>query len=385
MTATAPPRTTRWTVETVTDGAALWALEAEWEDLYARAVGATPFQRHAWVHSWWTEYGSAGRLRVVLVRRDDRLVAAAPLRLVRRGPVRVLVALGGDESDYHDVLLDTECALQAAEKLAHALLRSPGWDVLDLVEVRAGAGAELLAAAWPAARHWQGNGAFCQELRYGSVGEFVAGLPKHTAKTMKRKLRKIEAAPITSRAVPAADVPAAVGDLLALHAGQWADRSVSAEHLRPRFRRHLTGALTRMVERDQATITEYRCQGEVVVVDLELVGPEFMGTYLAGFDPSLREHVDIAVLMLTRAFGEVERRGLPGLSLLRGDEPYKLHWRPTAARNRRLMLGRTGPALGYARAVLLRGVLADAGRDRYPKLRQARNTLRSQLGQLRRP
>lgn len=384
MTATAPARTTRWTVETITDGAELWALEAEWEDLYARSLGATPFQRHAWVHSWWAEYGG-GRLRTVLVRQDGRLVAAAPLRLIRRGPVTVLAALGGDESDYHDVLLDRDCAAEAAEKLAHALLRSPGWDVLDLVEVRAGAGAELLAAAWPAARRWRGHGAFCQELRFGSVPEFVAGLPKHTAKTMKRKLRKIEAAPITSRAVPPADVPAAIGALLDLHAGQWAGRSVSAEHVRPRFRRHLTGALTRMVEKDQAVITEYRCQGEVVVVDLELAGPDFMGTYLAGFDPALREHVDIAVLMLTRAFGEVERRGMPGLSLLRGDEPYKLHWRPTAARNQRLLLGRTAVARGYARATLLRGALADAGRDRYPKLREARNTLRSQLGRLRQP
>jgi CelD/BcsL family acetyltransferase involved in cellulose biosynthesis len=385
MTATAPARTTRWSVETVTDGAALWALEAEWEDLYARSVGATPFQRHAWVHSWWTEYGAAGTLRVVLVRRDDRLVAAAPLRLLRRGPFRVLGPLGGDQSDYHDVLLAAGGAAEAAEKLAHALLRLPGWDVLDLVGVRAGAGAALLAAAWPEARRWQGEGALCQELRYGSVPEFVAGLPKHTAKTVKRKLRKIAAAPITSRPVPAAEVPAAIGDLLALHAGQWAGRSVSAEHLRPRFRRHLTGALTRMVEKDQAVITEYRCQDRVVVVDLELAGPEFMGTYLAGFDPALREHVDIAVLMLTRAFGEVERRGLPGLSLLRGDEPYKSHWYPTAARNQRIMLGRTGPALGYARLTLLRGRLADAGRERYPKLREARVTVRSQLGRLRRP
>jgi CelD/BcsL family acetyltransferase involved in cellulose biosynthesis len=383
MTATAPARTTRWSVETVTDSAALWALEPEWEDLYARSTGVTPFQRHAWLHSWWTEYGTPGRLRIVLVRQDGRLVAAAPLRLTRRGPVRVLTSLGGDQSDYHDVLLDRDRAEEAAEKLAHALLRLPGWDVLDLVEVRAGAGAELLAAAWPAARRWRGHGALCQELRHGSMPEFVAGLPKHTAKTVKRKLRKIDAAPITSRLVPPAEVPAAVGDLLALHAGQWADRSVSAEHVRPRFRRHLTAALTRMVEKDQAVITEYRCQDRVVVVDLELAGPEFMGTYLAGFNPALREHVDIAILMLTRAFDQVERRGLPMLSLLRGDEPYKLHWRPTAARNQRLMLGRTAPALGYARATLLRGALADAGRDRYPKLREARNTLRSQLGRLR--
>jgi CelD/BcsL family acetyltransferase involved in cellulose biosynthesis len=382
MTATVPAATRLWSVQTVTGLDGLRALEAEWEDLYGRALGVTPFQSHAWVQSWWTEYGRAGGLRTVLIRRDGRLVAAAPLRLTRRGPVRVLTPLGGGQSDHHDVLLDRDCAGPAAATLAAALRELPGWDVLDLAEVRAGAGAELLAGAWPAGRRWRGRGALCQELRSGSMPELVAGLSKHTAKTVKRKLRKIEAAPIGCRTVPCADVPAAVGRLLALHEGQWAGRPMSAEHGRSRFRRHLAGAVTTMAARGQAVLTEYTYEGRVVVVDLEVVGPDFLGTYLAGFDPAMREHVDIATLMLSRAFAEVQARGLPMLSLLRGDEPYKAQWRADLARNERLLLGRSAVAAGYAGLVLLRGTLADAGRDRLPRLRQARITVRSSLDRL---
>jgi CelD/BcsL family acetyltransferase involved in cellulose biosynthesis len=372
---------TRTGTDLVTTHAGLAAVAAEWDDLHARAVGVTPFQTHAWVTSWAEQYVPAGRLRVLLVRRDGRLVAAAPLWLAYRGAVRVLAPLGGGASDHHDVLLDAGDPAAAAD-LAAALTALPSWDVLDLAEVRAGAGAEALAAAWRGPR-WRSRGSRCLELPVPSLAAFVAGTPKHTAKTLKRKLRKIEQAPITARTVPAAEVPAAVGDLLRLHRNQWSGRAVSAEHLRPRFERHLVGALTRMVEADQAVLREYTCHGQVVVVDLEVIGSDYVGTYLAGFDPAMREYVDIAVLMLSEVFGEVERRGLGTLNLLRGDEPYKLHWRPTPARNGRLLLGRGPVSAGYAAAVLARAAAADAGRERYPRLRAYRSQLRSVLGRLR--
>jgi CelD/BcsL family acetyltransferase involved in cellulose biosynthesis len=381
-TADAPPAEDDWSVQLLTGNDALVGLRDEWDDLYARSRSATPFQCHAWLESWWAEYGTAGRLRLVLLRRDGELVAAAPLRLARRGPYRVLLPLGGDESDYHDVLLDP--AAGAGDRLAAAVRSVPGWDVLDLSEVRAGAAAEQLFAAWTGSR-WRTRGAMCLELRAGSLADFVDGLPRHTAKTVKRKLRKIQAAPITAVSTPPADVPATVRRLLELHEGQWQGRPIDAEHLRPRFARHLSRALGAMVQRGQAELTRYELAGRPVVVDLEVVGPDFVGTYLAGFDPALREQVDVAVLMLSRAFGLAERRGQPVLSLLRGDEPYKSHWHPVRARNQRLLLGRPGrraAAAGYAGLVLARRAAADAAKQRAPWLREARQRLRSYAGRI---
>lgn len=375
-------RSIEWSVRTVLDAAGFAAVEGEWGDLHARSVGAGPFQAYPWLASWWAGYGRPGRLRVVLVHADGRLVAAAALALTRRGPFRVLVPLGGGQSDYHDVLVDRDLGATAARRLAAALRALPGWDALDLAEVRAGSAAELLYAAWTGARR-RSSGAMCLELPVGTFAEFIARLPKNGAKTAKRKQRKIQQCPIESRQVPAAEVPAAVDGLLELHHGQWTGRSIAAEHLRPRFRRHLATALTGMVESGQAVVTEYRLDGRLVIVDAAVAGPEYVGTYLAGFDPTLREHVDIAMLMLTRALGEVEKRGLPTLSLLRGDEPYKAHWRPEQRRNQRLLLGRSAPAGAYAGLVGLRRAAADATRERYPRLREARIQARSALGRLR--
>lgn len=53
-------------------------LRPEWDELQRRCSTATPFQSHAWLESWWLSYGTDGRLRIVLVRLDGRLIAAAP-------------------------------------------------------------------------------------------------------------------------------------------------------------------------------------------------------------------------------------------------------------------------------------------------------------------
>lgn len=84
-----------WSARIRRDDGALAALGGEWDELHGRCRTATPFQAHAWVESWWRHYGTTsrgtpGRLRVVTVRHDGRLVAAAALVLRRRGFWKVL-------------------------------------------------------------------------------------------------------------------------------------------------------------------------------------------------------------------------------------------------------------------------------------------------------
>ncbi|NDZ74832.1 glycosyl transferase family 1, partial [Streptomyces sp. SID10362] len=131
------------TIELVTDQAAFAELAPEWGRLYGRCAAATPFQSHAWLHSWWRSYGSPGRLRVVLAREGGEPVAAAPLMLVRR-PVPALVPLGGAISDYGDVLLDDERGPDAVAALAAGLAAASRTALVDLREVRPGAAAERL-------------------------------------------------------------------------------------------------------------------------------------------------------------------------------------------------------------------------------------------------
>jgi hypothetical protein len=122
---------------------------------------------------------------------------------------------------------------------------------------------------------------------------------------------------------------------------------LNPEHRRARFVAHLTRAVPGMVRRGQATLVQYRRDGQPVAVDLLLVGHRVGLAYLYGFRPDLRRHVDVTQLLLGTDLEFTQRLGLSALSMLRGDEPHKRQWRPCETHNQRLLLTRASWAPGW--------------------------------------
>ncbi|WBO66243.1 GNAT family N-acetyltransferase [Streptomyces camelliae] len=350
MTATDTARTAHpaHTVDLVTDEQAFAALAPAWERLHGRCAAATPFQNHAWLHSWWLSYGTPGRLRLLLVRAGRDLLAAAPLMLVRR-PLPALVPLGGAISDYADVLLDDTDDGRAALALTTALADAARTALVDFREVRPGAAVERIYDRWRGPRRMVRD-SLCLELPAVPMDGLVARLPSNKAQQRVRaKLRKLDSLGVERRTVAPEEVDAALDRLLELHRLQWRGRKVTTEHLQPRFRAHLVRAVGPMVRSGDAAVTEFRIDGEVVAVDLTLLSRSLAGGYLYGAHPGLRERkADVAVMLLDACTGQVSGRG--ALSLLRGDEPYKHHWKPEPVANRRLLMARrrTAPLLTTA-------------------------------------
>ncbi|WP_407639633.1 GNAT family N-acetyltransferase [Actinacidiphila guanduensis] len=356
-------------VQVVRDSEGFAALGPAWQRLHRRCPQATPFQSHAWLYSWWLSYGRPGRLRVVVVRRGGELVAAAALMRLRR-PLPALVALGGAITDYTDVLIDPACADEAADALLRGLRRAARGAVVDLREVRAGAAAETLWRQWPGPRRRAAD-SLCLELPGVPMAELAARISAQSSSRGQRvrsALRKIEAAGIVERDVPPQEVPGAVDRMLRLHAAQWRGRGVTPEHLRPRFAAHLARACTAMAASGEALLTEFLLDGTPVAANLTLLSPALAGGYLFGADlPALRAaKVDATTLLIRHGAAHASAGGRPVLSLLRGDEPHKSHWRPTPAPNSRLLLS-TWPTAPF----LLALYGAHRGRARLKSLRDA--------------
>jgi CelD/BcsL family acetyltransferase involved in cellulose biosynthesis len=350
--------------ELVTDDAAFAALAPAWGRLYRRCASATPFQSHAWLHSWWQSYGERGRLRLLLVRSGDDLVAAAPL-MRAPGPLPALVPLGGPISDYGDVLLDDGDDGRAATALTTALSHAARTALIDFREVRPGGAAERIYDRWRGPRR-QVRDSLCLELPAVPMEGLLARLPSSKAQRVRAKLRKLDALGVTRTVAGPADVDAALSRLLELHRLQWQDRRVTTEHLRPRFHEHLVRAVGPMVRSGDAVVTEFRMDADVVAVNLTLLSRSLAGGYLYGAHPGLRERkADVAVMLLD-ACGEIAANAGAGergaLSLLRGDEPYKHHWRPEPLANQRLLLARwrTAPLLS---AALCEAAVRQRGRE----------------------
>ncbi|MFB6563049.1 MULTISPECIES: GNAT family N-acetyltransferase [unclassified Streptomyces] len=313
------------------------ALEESWNRLFRGCPTATPFQSHAWLHSWWLSYGKDGRLRIVLVRRGEELVGAAALMLVHR-PMPLLVPIGGPITDYFDVLVAAEHADQVVPALARGLHRAARGAVVDLREVRPGAAAEELYRQWPGVSSMLADST-CMELPTLPFDELVKRMPASGAQRVRAKLRKTDAAGIEEHEVTEQEVPRAVRTLLRLHEKQWRGRGVTPEHLRPRFAEHLTRATRRMVRAGESRLTEFRLDGKVVAANVTLLSSGLSGGYLYGADPDLRTRkVDVATLLLRHEARRALAEGRPVVSFLRGNEPYKNHWRPETVVNRRFLL-----------------------------------------------
>ncbi|WP_409059454.1 GNAT family N-acetyltransferase [Streptomyces rosealbus] len=337
------------TVELCTDEAQFGELAQAWARLHRGCRTATPFQSHAWLHSWWLSYGRRGRLRVVLVRRGGELVAAAPLMRAYL-PLPALVPLGGAISDFTDVLIDDTCADEAADALADGLARLARGALIDFREVRSGAAVERVYDRWRGPRLRLVD-SLCLELPAASMEELLGRLPAPRAQRARAKIRKMDALGVRRRVVGHDEVDASVRTLLRLHQLQWQGRKVTSEHLQPRFSEHLIRSVGLMVRAGDAVVTEFRLDDDVVAADLTLLSPHLVGGYLYGAHPRLRERkVDVATMLLNACAEHAEGDRSRVLSLLRGNEPYKHHWRPEEATNHRLLLARkrTAPLLRAA-------------------------------------
>ncbi|MGW1974895.1 GNAT family N-acetyltransferase [Streptomyces sp. NPDC001889] len=365
------------TVTLCRDPRAFARLRPEWDDLRRRCSTATPFQSHAWLDSWWLSYGTDGRLRTLLVRLDGRLIGAAPLMLVHR-PMPLLVLLGGTVSDYGDILLDDDHRGRAVAALERGLWRAARRTVVDLREVRPGAAAELLYESWRGGRRRLAD-SVCLELPAAPMDGLVQRLPAHRAQRVRAKLRRIDSLKIEDRTVTGQEVPEAMAHLLRLHELQWRGRGVTVEHLRPRFAEHLARATRRMVRDGEADLTEYRHDGEVVAASVALFSGALAGGYLYGADPGLRERrIDVATMLLRHDADAAASAGRRVLSMLRGDEPYKRHWRPEPVTNQRLLMA--PPALApllrlHAARVTWRARAAGAVHTRFPAAQEWRARL----------
>ncbi|MFI6595998.1 GNAT family N-acetyltransferase [Nonomuraea sp. NPDC050536] len=345
-------------------------LQRDWDDLYARCATATPFQSHAWLGSWWRQYGRAGDLSALLVRRADRLVAALPLMRRRRWGYRVLVPIATTHSDYTDILLDEGAGEQVLDVVADSLARLPGWDAIDLPEVRPGSAADLLGESW-AGRIWHVPASSCLSMAAMPLEEHVARIGGRTAGKLRRSLRKIEALNVTATPVTADGVPAAIHELLRLHCLQWSGRGINKDHLRPQFRRHLVHAAKNLIPAGHAALTEFRVGGELVASNFSLIGKDFAGGYLYGADPRLRTSIDVFALVLGHCLRETTERGLATLSMLRGAEPHKAKWGAVVVDNHRLILGHNRRAALYAAAASGRVGAAAMAKHRFPNLAEA--------------
>jgi CelD/BcsL family acetyltransferase involved in cellulose biosynthesis len=373
-------------------------------------TGGVPFRAQQWLVPWWQSYKAPGAELYLLGCWDGReLLGLLPLYR-QRSPLygRCLRLLGDGEacSEYQGVLCLPGAEAAVAEALAefvleagrHRTRRAPddGWDLMDLgaLDPEDQAMGRLLAAlapggakvaCWPGARCWR--------LDLPSTWEgYLAVLSQSHRRQLRRLSRRLEEDPGDEGGGGAAAQSARPGSgkgplailrwartpdeaarlfgvVEGLHQARRQSKGDRGTFASPRFQSFMSSALQPLFARGLVWLSGVEVEGRLVSAELHLVGRDSVYGYLCG------NSVDALHLSPGRIarIGAVRRaiaEGFTGYDFLRGDEPYKKHYRATPRPTLRALISSPRPA-----ARLHHGLLV-AGRSARAALRDLRSALR---------
>lgn len=314
-----------------------------WHDQCDVLADGIPFRRWQWLESWWHNYGTcdAQLCLVAIFNANAQLVALAPWYLDRTTVgLQRLRWLGSGEvcADHQSVLCRAEYREQVAQVLADWLTRTPStgdsplWDSLEISGTTADdplmtclvtelkqAGCRFLSRR--AVHGWR------IELP-GTWPEYVAGLSKSHRKQVRRLERQVDGSSnFAFRVVQhPREVHQAMDILVELHQRRWHTQGESGCFASRHFEQFHREAVARLMDQGNVRLMWLEADGQPVAAEYQLLGNDGVYAYQSGIDPEYLA-LEPGRMMMTLAVRHAILRGDRFYDMLRGDEPYKAHWR----------------------------------------------------------
>ncbi len=327
-----------------------------------------PFRRWEWVETWWRHYGcdESGRPRrgyqllLLAVSADDgKLLGVAPwYRLAGTSGALAVHFLGDGEvcSDYLSVLCAPEQEAVVAAALADwlsapAAEESHRWDRLELAGVDAtdvpfARLLENLQARGNVVHHCPRFNGWRVALP-ATWDEYLMILSKPHRNRLRRAYRNyFEAGRVAVRhAHSPEEIAQAFEILIQLHQGRWKPRGQPGCFASRTFEAFHREASARLMGVGRAAVNWLELDGRPLAAEYQLIGDEITFAYQSGIDTQRLDDKPGHLANMASLRRAIEQ-GQHAYDFLRGDEPYKAHWR---AEPRPMISVRVVPARTTAR------------------------------------
>ncbi|MBN2022269.1 MAG: GNAT family N-acetyltransferase [Pirellulales bacterium] len=315
-----------------------------------RLAGQVPFRGWTWNATWWRHYGPTPgdrrRLYVLaLLDRRDRLIGLAPWYLDHsRAGRRVVRFLGAGElhPDYLGVLCQPGRERDVAVELARWLLAhrddpdedaSARWDQLELTGIDA---SDPVMPRLAARLDAQGNalhqrpGPTCWRIALPATTEqYVASLSHNSRKKFRRiERRMFDSGRAELRLVASAgELSAALDALIDLHQRRRAALGQPGCFSSSRFAAFHRDVAGRMLSTGQLLLHVLEIDKRPAAVEYGFAGGGIVYGYQGGIDAT-RLDLEPGRVAMTGVLRWAIANGYRAYDLMRGNEPYKSHWRP---------------------------------------------------------
>ena len=299
------------------------AISAEWKDLFLRCPDATPFQHPSWLLCW-IEAFAPRDLVGIEVREGKHLIGFAPLLIYPRDGERVLAFAGGGVSDYLNLLAVPGSEMLVLDRVLDSAQTIPGWTVLDLTDL---SGNSALRSAL-AREHTQKHDV-CYVLPLPqSPEQLIESLTKRQWSNLRnaRSRTQREGEARIERANPA-NVPEFLDDLVRLHTIRWHELDQNGVLSDSRLLDFHRGVAPALMNDGFVRLYRLRLNERTIAAIYGFVHRDTFFCYLQGFDPGF-SHLSPGTQLMFAVIEDAVKLGLRRFDFLRGEEGYKLHWRP---------------------------------------------------------
>lgn len=334
-------------VEVCTNTAEFERIETEWDELLDRSKSRSVFLSWGWLFPWWSHFGGARELRLILVRESSgRLVGIAPLLINREGfgrSLRVIRFLGTEavSSDYLDFIVEAGLEQDVSAAIWESLTASASshdWiQLTDLLD-----SSVVLSHVRPLAlaRNCECDVSVGQTCPYLALPAnrdgYWQALKIAMRNNLRRKRKHLDAAGAVfgvTETVKA--MPEALEEFYRIHALRWKSKGLTGNFHDPRVRRFHSHATALLAPKGRMRLYWVRLKERTVAVIYALEFKDVLSNYQTGFDPvppdsSVAESkYSPGMILIGHCLENGIDRGKSEFDFLRGPETYKFNWTRT--------------------------------------------------------
>jgi CelD/BcsL family acetyltransferase involved in cellulose biosynthesis len=296
--------------------------EQAWDELVLAMPRPSPFLLHAWLVEWWRQYAPGRQLAVHVAFRGERLAAALPLCVGRRGGLRVAEFLGGEQSHLADLLLASGEGREAAEAVSGAVgrMRIDYADLFGLPD-----GSRLGGAVGQRLNVLERVEAPVLDLPGGWEAAYGAKASSKTRNGHRRKWKRLaELGRLEARTVSAPEeLAAAILEGQRLHALRWRGLRDRSDLTDERGRAAMRAGYRVLAERDVARVALLELDGRAVAFNAYFRLGDVLYSHRLAFDPELARFSP-GLLCTLAMVEQAAEAGVRRVEWLGGTEDYKL-------------------------------------------------------------
>jgi CelD/BcsL family acetyltransferase involved in cellulose biosynthesis len=312
------------------------SIAVQWRELFGRAAQATPFQHPDWLLCWIDAFRPR-ELIGVAVFAGSRLIGFAPLLIYPRGNERVLAFAGGGVSDYLGILAEEAAEAEVWNEVLRTAQSFSEWTLLELTDLSCSSTLVAKYQSTPSLHEHD----VCYVLTLPSGGDELlhvfskrqrANLRNARSRTRREGDAVIEVAGVEN-------LSDFMDDLFRLHGDRWTHAGQSGVLSDDRVRQFHLAAAPALLSSGILRLYRMRLDGRTIAAIYTLYHRDSVFCYLQGFDPRF-SHLSPGTQLMFGTIQDAVRLGMRRFDFLRGEEAYKLHWRPEGEPTYRVELAR---------------------------------------------